>query len=79
MAEICSRVKAFTGFSWLTMMAMASRAITYSTGEMPFASASAISSSLIRRDALAMSTVPLMSEAMPVPEPPPVTEIRTAG
>jgi hypothetical protein len=31
------------------------------------------------REALAMSTVPLIMAAMPVPEPPPVTEMRTSG
>ena len=41
--------------------------------------AASISSGLISREALAMSTVPLISAAMPVPEPPPVTEMRTSG
>ena len=40
---------------------------------------SAVSSSLILRLALAMSVVPLISAAMPVPEPPPETEMRTSG
>jgi hypothetical protein len=38
-----------------------------------------ISSSFIRREALAISTVPFIKEAIPVPEPPPVTESCTAG
>ncbi len=46
---------------------------------MPFASAAAISSDFIAREALAMSTVPLIMAAMPVPDPPPVTEMRTSG
>jgi hypothetical protein len=46
---------------------------------MPFFSAAWTSSGLIWREALAMSTVPLMSAAMPVPDPPPVTEMRIEG
>ena len=49
------------------------------TGVTLFFFASAISSADISREALAIWTVPLMREAMPVPEPPPVTEIRTWG
>jgi hypothetical protein len=61
------------------MMAMASRATMNSTGLTLFASALARSSSLMGREALAMSVVPLTSAAMPVPEPPPVTETLTSG
>src|SRR5215211_5332427 len=61
------------------MTAIASRATICSTGSTPLDCASAISSSLILREALAMSTVPLMREAIPVPDPPPVTEIRISG
>ena len=68
-----------TGFSRLTMMARASMATVNSTGVTPLASAAAISFSFIWREALAMSTVPLMSAAMPVPEPPPVTAMETDG
>ena len=38
-----------------------------------------ISSGFISREALAISTVPLIIAAMPVPVPPPVTEMRTSG
>jgi hypothetical protein len=58
---------------------MASSATVNSTGLMPLARAASISSFFIARDALAMSAVPLMSAAMPVPDPPPVTEMRTSG
>jgi hypothetical protein len=44
-----------------------------------FSRAFAASSGLISRLALAMSTVPFMSEAMPVPEPPPLTATATSG
>src|SRR3989338_7387878 len=40
---------------------------------MTFASASALSLALISRELMAMSQVPLMSAARPVPDPPPVT------
>ncbi len=46
---------------------------------MPFFFACAISSADISREALAIWMVPLMSEAIPVPDPPPVTEMRTWG
>ena len=61
------------------MTAIASRAMICSTGSTPFDFASSISSCLIWREALAISTVPLMSAAIPVPDPPPVTDIRTSG
>ena len=50
-----------------------------STGSMPLARAAAISSGVIFRLALAMSTVPLIIAEMPVPEPPPVTATATPG
>jgi len=46
---------------------------------MPLARALPISSSLMAREALAILTVPLISEAMPVPDPPPVTAMVTSG
>ena len=58
---------------------MASRATVCSTGSTPFFLAASISSFFMARDALAMSTVLLISAAMPVPLPPPVTEMRTSG
>ncbi len=50
-----------------------------STGSTPLARAWAISLSSMRRLALAMSTVPLMSAEMPVPVPPPVIATATLG
>jgi len=50
-----------------------------SVGSMPFTSALSISSGLILRDALAISVVLLIREAIPVPEPPPVTDILDDG
>ena len=79
MSEICSKDKLSTGFSGLTMTTMASRAITNSTGLEPFWMAESFSSSFIRREALAISTVPFINAAMPVPDPPPVTERMTSG
>jgi hypothetical protein len=61
------------------MTAIASRATMNSTGVAPWFFASSISSPLILRDALAMSTVLLIKAAIPVPEPPPVTDMRTSG
>ena len=59
---------------------MASRATVNSTGvDAVRLGAASISSCFISREALAMSTVPLIMAAMPVPEPPPVTEMRTSG
>ena len=55
-------------------MAIASRATTNSIGSIPFDNALSISIDLIIRDALAMSVVLLISDAMPVPEPPPETD-----
>ena len=66
-------VSALTGLEEWTMMAIASRATTNSTGVMPFARAADISSGFMSREALAISTVPLIMAAMPVPEPPPVS------
>lgn len=50
-----------------------------SVGSMPFARAVAISSDLICLEALAISVVLLIKEAMPVPEPPPDTDIFVSG
>ena len=61
------------------MMAIASLATTNSTGSVPFFSASCTSSSFIFREALARSIVPLIRDAIPVPEPPPLTEMLTSG
>ena len=61
------------------MIAMASLAITNSTGFDPLLIALSFSSSFILREAFAISTVPFINAAIPVPEPPPVTEILTAG
>ncbi len=58
---------------------MASSATVNLTGVMPFFFACAISSADISREAFAIWMVPLMREAIPVPEPPPVTEMRTSG
>ncbi len=60
-------------------MAIASLAMTNSTGSDPLAMAFSFSSIFIRREALAISTVPLIKAAIPVPEPPPVTESLTLG
>ena len=79
MAESCGRLSALTGLSGWTMMAMASRATTNSTGSMPAASRLARSCAEMAREALAMSTVPFSSAANPVPEPPPVTDTLIAG
>ena len=79
MSEICCSVRRCTGLDGWTTTAIASRATTNSTGEMSFSSAALISSGFILREALAMFTVPLIMAAMPVPDPPPVTEMRTSG
>ena len=50
-----------------------------SLGVWPALEAASRSLSLISRLALAMSTVPLMSAEMPVPEPPPETATATLG
>jgi len=79
MSESWSMVSSLTGLAWLTMTASASMATVNSCGSKPFLRASSISLSFIAREALAMSTVPLISAAMPVPEPPPVTAIDMSG
>ncbi len=56
---------------------MASSATVKRTGVIPFFFAAAISSEDISREALAIWMVPLMRAAIPVPDPPPVTEMRT--
>jgi phosphate transport system ATP-binding protein len=58
---------------------MASLATMCSIGMMPLSVACCISSVLICRLALARSTVPLINAAIPVPDPPPVTDISTCG
>lgn len=50
-----------------------------SIGSIPFDNALSISIDLIFRDALAMSVVLLISDAMPVPEPPPETDKFDSG
>ena len=78
-SESCCSVSPCTGFAGLATTAMASRATMNLTGVMPFFFACAISSADISREALAIWIVPLIREAIPVPEPPPVTEMRTCG
>ena len=66
-------------FSGLMTTAIASMATVNSTGVIPFFRAAAISSVVICRDASAIWIVPFVKEAIPVPEPPPDTEMRTSG
>ncbi len=50
-----------------------------SMGSTPFARACSISDSRMAREEFAISTVPLIIEEMPVPEPPPVTATAMLG
>ena len=79
MSESWLIVRRDTGLLGWTMTAIASRATTSRSARAPSPAASSNSSSFISREALAMSAVPLISAVMPVPVPPPVTEMRTSG
>ncbi len=68
-----------TGLAGLTTTASPSSATLISYGWNPFFLASAISFSLMFRELIAMSQVPLMRLESPVPEPPPVTAMKSSG
>src|SRR5712664_827443 len=71
---ICASVSSVIGLASLTYTARPSTATGNSRTSLPrLALVSAFSASFIGRDASQISVVPLISAAIPVPEPPPVT------
>src|SRR3989338_6796485 len=74
-----SIVRLETGLAGLTTTANPSSAMVHSLGSIPAASACLISLSFIFLEDAAISQVPPNREAIPVPEPPPVTAINALG